>query len=197
MHQQARSDAWHWYSKRQQIDAELAHYHAVLEQNQATMTSDLLDNEGFPRAELDIPTIREARHRIQRLRNDRREVDSRLAMLLTHALPPSSVPRQEAVAVAQSDGVRARRMAVRSVSANGPADKAGLCAGDELVRWGPWDPMTTEYMSDLATTVKEGASIPIVVRRTCLDGRTIDVSLTLTPSRWDGRGLLGCHLVPI
>lgn len=169
------------------------------------MTSDLLDDEGFPRADLDIPIIREARNRIQRLRNDRREVEAQLATLLTHALPPSSVPRQEAVAVAQSDGVRARRMAVRSVSTNGPADKAvgriylrqGLCAGDELVRWGPWDPMTTEHMSELTTTVKEGVSIPIVVRRTCLDGRTIDVSLTLTPTPWDGRGLLGCHLVPL
>ena len=52
------------------------------------MSSDLLDAEGFPRADLDIPTIRQARNQVQRLRNDRREADEQLATLLTQALPP-------------------------------------------------------------------------------------------------------------
>ncbi|WFD24355.1 hypothetical protein MEQU1_003054 [Malassezia equina] len=197
MNEQARSEAWHWHAKRQQIDAELAHYHAVLQQNQVTMTSHLLDAEGFPRADLDIPTIRQARSHIQRLRNDRREIDAQLAILLTHALPPATLSRPQAVAAAQKDGVRARPMAVRSVAPHGPAAEAqGLQAGDQLVRWGSWNPITSEHMSDLPATVKEGESIPIAVRRTLVDGRAVDVSIDLTPARWEGRGLLGCHIVP-
>lgn len=65
------------------------------------------------------------------------------------------------------------------------------------MRWGPWDPITSEHMAALPATVKEGEAIPILVRRALVDGRTIDVSIHLTPAPWDGRGLLGCHLVPL
>ena len=101
-----------------------AHYHAVLEQNQATMSSDLLDAEGFPRADLDIPTIRQARNQVQRLRNDRREADEQLAALLTQALPPHTPSQPQAVAAAQRGTTRARPMAVRSVAPKGPAARA-------------------------------------------------------------------------
>jgi len=52
-------------------------------------------------------------------------------------------------------------------------------------------------MAALPPTVKEGELIPILVRRTLVDGRTVDVAIDLTPAPWDGRGLLGCHLVPL
>lgn len=110
-----------WYAN---LSYNQAHYHAVLQQNQVTMTSRLLDAEGFPRADLDIPTIRQARSHIQRLRNDRREVDAQLAILLTHALPPATLRRPQAVAAAQKDGVRARPMAVHSIAPYSPAAEA-------------------------------------------------------------------------
>lgn len=220
---QARNDALQVEEQRRRLDAELVRgpsmltyvaaaachlgagtYHGTLIlQNQATMTSPLLDEQGFPRADLDLPAIRAARQAIHRLTNDRHALDEKLRTLLAHAWPSTlaaSTPPSataHAIKTAKHDGIMARPIAVRSVAANSPAAQCGLQAGDELVRWGSIYPVSSEHFHEISALVKEGESIAIEVRRIMPDGRTVHVSLHLVPaSGWGGRGLLGCHIVP-
>jgi len=74
----------------------------------------------------------------------------------------------------------------------------GLQAGDILLTWDELKPITSEHMSQLPSRLHEGVPISLDVRRLQPDGRHVQIQLTLVPSsRWDGNGLLGCHIVPV
>ncbi|WFC98479.1 putative 26S proteasome regulatory subunit [Malassezia yamatoensis] len=83
---QARSDAIRLEDQRKRIDAEILAQNEVLELNKATMTSPLVDAEGFPLAGVDLGGIRKARQQIRMLVHDRQQVDAQLKSLLEHAL---------------------------------------------------------------------------------------------------------------
>ena len=90
---------------------------------------------------------------------------------------------------------------VNSVEQGGPADDAGLKAGDWIRRFGDVNWMNHEKLSKVAEVVRrhQGRAVTVKVIRT---GETLsedqELSLSLTPrSGWGGRGLLGCHLLPV
>lgn len=176
------------------------------------MTTPLVDAQGFPRADLDVVAVRQTRHAIHRLIHDRHAINTKLAALLTQAWPAgggSSTATEPSAASAPAptkDTLQPRPIAVRSVAQASPATRAvrlpifslqGLQAGDELVAWGQLRNVTSAHFHDLAQHLQEDVALPIEVRRHLLDGRTVYVQLELVPStRWEGRGMLGCHLVP-
>ena len=59
---------------------------AVLKQRNVTMTSPLVDADGFPLPGLDIAAVRTARQQIRMLTNDRQKIDAQLKALLECAL---------------------------------------------------------------------------------------------------------------
>ena len=106
---------------------------------------------------------------------------------------------------------------VNSVVAGSPADDAGLRAGDKLRSFGTVNWMNHEKLGKVAEVVQrsEGVclqqsikishlsflqrSVPVkVVRMEPSTGTNEELNLQLTPRRnWGGRGLLGCHLLPL
>lgn len=107
---------------------------------------------------------------------------------------------------------------VNSVVEKSPADTAGLQKGDKICRFGDVDWMNHEKLSKVAETVQrnEGVTRPparvrayyangkqrgIVVkiqRSTTASANPERLQLQLIPrSDWGGRGLLGCHLLPL
>ena len=88
---------------------------------------------------------------------------------------------------------------IDEVSAGGPAASAGLCAGDELVSFGGLRAVELRRngrldLQPLAGLVRESEdrALAVVVQREGQYQR-----LELTPTKWDGQGLLGCHLQPM
>ena len=74
------------------IEAEITEWKSVLDSEQNIgMDGPLVDNEGYPRNDLDIPKIRMARQKIICLSNDHKEVMKKLASLLEdiHSQNPS------------------------------------------------------------------------------------------------------------
>ena len=117
--------------QRKQIESQLAKHQDSLKSHHVTMSTELLDSEGFPRSDLDIPTIRASRQQIRMLLHDRELVNERIEQLLplalkcneAHASSPS--PSEQSV---QQVSSRLRDqsllLAVRSVRPQSPASKA-------------------------------------------------------------------------
>ena len=72
--------------QRKQIESQLAKHQDSLKSHHVTMSTELLDSEGFPRSDLDIPTIRASRQQIRMLLHDRELVNERIEQLLPLAL---------------------------------------------------------------------------------------------------------------
>ena len=86
---------------------------------------------------------------------------------------------------------------IDEVSADSPAAAAGIAVGDRLIALGDVRCGSGGAAAALAAlgpqvAAAEGRALAVEVLR-----RGERVTLSLTPRRWDGRGLLGCHLRPL
>ncbi|KAJ7095848.1 hypothetical protein B0H15DRAFT_774817 [Mycena belliarum] len=189
------------YRQKQNIEAELSAQASILSSNAgSTLNSPLIDADGFPRTDIDIYAVRNARIRIIELRNDLTGVMNSLAIALQSvydpalAVPESPQPSTSGKPFAKVDGV----------SPGSPAAEAGLSRGDLVVKFGPLTQgsFSSSSLKPLVELVAahENRSIPLKVQRAqndvflSLTPRTS--SLPSTPRPWGGRGLLGCHIVP-
>jgi len=93
---------------------------------------------------------------------------------------------------------------IDSVASNSPAQEAGLQVNDYILQFGTITTSSTSTMQDVAQLVPQAAgqqtSITIVVQRQRQnndDDMNNEIkTIQLTPRPWNGRGLLGCHIVP-
>lgn len=177
----------------------------TVEQNLTTLF-DLLQNkyncdmslplvvDGFPRADIDVVSVRLIRLKIVRLRNDHSQIMSLLETKLAEYF--ARAPKIEDTPPVETTEPLTPFAVVKSVANESPAERAGLREGDQIVLFD--DDINAHNHRDLAAIVprvtqKKDAQIPVRVRR----GST-EISLNLKPTdRWAGRGLLGCHIVPI
>ncbi|KAL8789446.1 MAG: hypothetical protein Q9195_006812 [Heterodermia aff. obscurata] len=178
------------------------------------MTTPLTTFDGFPRSDLDVAqspqrrkkkkTVRTTRTRIIRLRNDYKALMSRIETGLHahHAsLPPTSSPSPPPSIHNQTEEApttvpETPFAKVNTVVEGSPAHEAGLRAGDRIRAFGAVNWMNHEKLARVAAVVaqSEGRNVLVKVVR----GEAQELRLQLTPKRdWGGRGLLGCHLLPI
>ncbi|KAF8123079.1 hypothetical protein K438DRAFT_1913225 [Mycena galopus ATCC 62051] len=177
--------------QKENIESQLQLQAGILSLNNgSTMDSPLIDSEGFPRADIDIYAVRNARVRIIELRNDLYAVVNALSLALQSVYDPALAlpdpPTQlEGKPFAKVDGV----------SPGSPAAEAGLQRNDLVIKFGELTQQSFSS-SSLAPLVEvvaanQNRSIPLKVLRS-----DQNVFLSLTPKVWGGRGLLGCHIVP-
>ncbi|KAF8964394.1 hypothetical protein BDZ97DRAFT_1816331 [Flammula alnicola] len=76
-------------SQKDIIEAELETHISILQVNNVTMQTPLVDFEGFPRADIDIYAVRGARVRIIELRNDHKAVMDLIAKALEGIYDPT------------------------------------------------------------------------------------------------------------
>ncbi|CAI4228641.1 unnamed protein product [Auanema sp. JU1783] len=187
---------------RDKIDAEIEEHLKVLELNNCTMDTPLVDEEGFPIAQLDVHGIRIARNAIILLRNDRKELMDKIAEgLITNTKLGAT---SDAMEVDKSNDSTAsvpnvHRTSneafakVTTVTADSPAALDGFKVGDLIIQYGPLHHGNFKDMAQFSevTRENEGKMVRITVIR---DGRPF--RLELHPRTWSGKGLLGCGIVP-
>lgn len=221
---EARAQIAQLHQQLDRIRTRSAELHQVLrDQGVGPRLPALVGPDGFPIPDVDHLVVATARGELARLTNDQQRIQDRVQVLLATALAPGSPgpstsngPTLPAPPSPNGNGTTngsippddpappAPFARINSVAPSSPAAAAGLQAGDEVVSvlgssvTGERVRVTVEThgtpLSSLPPLVHDGRPIVFVVRRRG-SGTT---SCMLTPrAGWGGRGLLGCHIVPV
>ncbi|CAE6415924.1 unnamed protein product [Rhizoctonia solani] len=201
-------------SERDRVDQQLQAHISILSSHGVDMSTRLVDAQGFPRADIDIATVRPARVRVIELRNDRARLTDEIAQALVdvhstapqnsssvkvngvngiYGASPASTPEPDTSAQLQSLVPFAR---VDGVAPNSPAQQAGLQREDLILAFGSLTArsFSNSSLQPLAQLVAshENQQLAVKVRR-----NGSEITLDFIPrSGWGGRGMLGCHIVP-
>ncbi|XP_056166401.1 uncharacterized protein LOC115679552 isoform X1 [Syzygium oleosum] len=141
------------------------------------LSGNLVDSEGFPRTDIDIPVVRAERRRLS-------------GDAVTASESSRNVIQRDAPSDMDVDVIVSRPFAVVDEIADGsPAAEDGLQLGDQIVKFGnveSGDNLLQRLSSEAQAS--QGHALTLVAMR---QGELIN--LTVTPRTWQGRGLLGCH----
>ncbi|GFR22299.1 26S proteasome non-ATPase regulatory subunit 9 [Trichonephila clavipes] len=179
--------------KRDIIEAEILNLLAELKKQNVTMTEPLVDEEGYPRSDVDVAAIRHIRHEIICKQNDCKELTKKIEedLYALHA-EEKITPSASCLNVREVSFKPFAR--VDLVDENSPAQKADLRVGDLLVKFGSLKFRNFENLSAVAKLVTENLRKPIHVSVLRCDKI---VPLILIPDQWSGNGYLGCRIQPI
>lgn len=201
-------------AKKDNIEAEIRALGSVLESHGVDMNTRLLTPDGFPRADIDVAQIRTTRSRIIYLKNDykalmnviEKHIHEHFAKLAESGggedpVINGTAPTPETTSI-QAPQVSGPPFAkVNSVVSGSPAESAGLKAGDLIRNFGYVNIGNHDNLRRVGECVQgnEGQNVIVKVSRpTAGRQERQELQLTLTPRRdWGGRGLLGCHILPL
>ncbi|XP_024614462.1 26S proteasome non-ATPase regulatory subunit 9 isoform X2 [Neophocaena asiaeorientalis asiaeorientalis] len=200
------SDIQELIRRKEEIEAQIKANYDLLESKGIGMNEPLVDCEGYPRADVDLYQVRTARHNIVCLQNDHKAVMKQVeeALHQLHARDKEKQARDlaEARKEAMSHGLGqsqdlspAQAFAiVNSISLGSPASIAGLQVADEIVEFGSVNTQNFQSLQNIGTVVQhsEGKPLNVTVIR-----RGEKYQLRLVPTRWAGKGLLGCNIIPL
>ncbi|KAH9455820.1 hypothetical protein Pst134EA_011069 [Puccinia striiformis f. sp. tritici] len=190
--------------RKSYVENELHQQYDVLTANSIDLTSPLTDVNGFPRDDVpDLASVRVARARICELKNDHRSIVDQLAQALPLLLPKQGEdcpsPSKDVTTNGSSSSSMVPFAKVDMVTPGSPAEQAGLKLQDQIVRFGPLNSQNHDRLQALGKLVaeSEGGTITVVCFR-FEEGKKSMISRELKPySGWGGRGLLGCHIIPL
>ncbi|KIH88501.1 26S proteasome non-ATPase regulatory subunit 9 [Sporothrix brasiliensis 5110] len=183
-------------------------------QHNVDMNTPLLTPDGYPRADIDVAQIRTTRSRIVHLRNDYKDLMGVIEKFLHEHFASLDADATGAQDRADNAGAPAAQILpdsvpealeppfakVNSVVHGSPAADAGLQGGDQIRSFGYVNHANHDGLKKVGECVagNEGQRILVKVARSTGSGRLQEIRLNLTPRRnWGGRGLLGCHILPI
>ncbi|CAN8098866.1 unnamed protein product [Discula destructiva] len=203
--------------RKENLEAELTALSSVLDSHGVDMNTRLLTADGFPRSDIDVAQIRTTRSRIIHLRNDYKDLMAKLEVHI-HAhfasLAADAADDTEsgatATTTATTDPAVLRDFApasldppfakVNTVTPNSPAASAGLQQGDLVRNFGWVNAANHDGLRKVAECVQgsEGRGVVVKVSRISAAPSAREMQVTLVPRRdWGGRGLLGCHILPL
>ncbi|KAK9896477.1 26S proteasome non-ATPase regulatory subunit 9 [Cystobasidium minutum MCA 4210] len=196
----ARLEPLELMKRKDTLEKELMELHTALQAQNADLGQSLIDDEGFPRADIDVYNVRLSRVRVIELRNDLRGLSDKIKELLdvVFARPEPSEVDEKVIPIEE---ILAKPFAsCNGVAPGSPAATAGLLRGDKFLRIGSINSTNHESLRAVATEVQanENRTVTIDVLRV-QEGSVEEtkISLVLIPKAWAGRGLLGCHIIPI
>ncbi|XP_047308142.1 26S proteasome non-ATPase regulatory subunit 9 [Impatiens glandulifera] len=170
------------------------------------LSGNLLDSEGFPRADFDIPSIRADRNRLSVLRNDHKDLTEKINQNIEvlhsgkktdhiSSSPTINTGSNSSMIMSSSSmdvDIKAANVPfafVDEISESCPAAEDGLQLGDQIVSFGSVDSRDNllQRLAAEAQTNRDHPVTVVVLRQGAL------VDLKIVPRQWQGRGLLGCH----
>lgn len=207
-------------SQREMLEIEADAIHSELTSPSQTggppvgIKGGLVDEEGFPRGDIDIYNVKFKRKRLAEINTDYKALMKRIESILTEIYNLNqSQPIENPCGLAQSAGKESNSILtstpqntkllpiaiIDEVFEGSPAETAGLQNGDEVLDFGGVnctfaDSEGRGYLPAIGKVVSQSIGRPISV--TVLRDKRASIELELKPQTWSGRGLLGCHLSP-
>ncbi|GAA6061353.1 hypothetical protein JCM10212_004834 [Sporobolomyces blumeae] len=181
--------------------AQLDHEYSILRlNNNSTMHTPLVDPEGFPRSDIDVASVRTARVKIIRLRNDLNDLERDLERVVHEALArnpdeqPQPADHEPKVETSAHESAAAPFARVDAVAPSSPAAAAGLQRDDLILAFASVNASNHDKLRAVGLVVSqsEGTELAVEVKR---GAETRELKL-VPRSGWGGRGSLGCHIVP-
>jgi 26S proteasome non-ATPase regulatory subunit 9 len=167
------------------------------------LSGGLIDAEGFPIADVGkIIDVRTARHNLACKQNDHiaimKEIEEGLYALHENyklrEKPVSTTKRETPKRSEEKIEVQPLKKAfafVAEVTLGSPSAQCGLQKDDLILEFGSVHYENNRALKAVADVVQENTPVKLHVLR---DSNS--VYLTLIPAKWEGRGLLGCHIKP-
>jgi len=180
---------------KEKMEDELKALMEVLESNNTNLTESLVDQEGFPRSDIDVYQVRNARSKIICLKNDLREITKQIEVSL-HSLHQQ---QRDGLGITEDTSIldefskdHIPFAKIGSVTEGSPADKAGLRSDDLILGFGSLRSSSFQSLQDIAQIVQHriNQSITLCVRRS-----EKILPLVLVPKPWAGQGLIGCVIL--
>ncbi|EYC11384.1 hypothetical protein Y032_0050g1890 [Ancylostoma ceylanicum] len=221
----AKEEAKDLIAQRDRLDAEIEQNFEVLKKNDSTMDSPLVDKEGFPFSHIDVYGVRQARHNIICLRNDRKALTEKIekAIQKSHAegkemkesksdndeeasdelVPPGS---REAAAKEEEQEEKHEAPVLVHRTSNKPFIKVTTVMQNSPAAEGGLmaDDLIIQYGMLHADNFKDMKEVSATTAKH--EGQKLRVTvlrnnraarLEIFPRRWSGNGILGCGIVPI
>ncbi|XP_027432845.2 26S proteasome non-ATPase regulatory subunit 9 [Zalophus californianus] len=201
------SDVQELIRRKEEIEAQIkANYDVLESQKGVGMNEPLVDCEGYPRSDVDLYQVRTARHNIVCLQNDHQAIMKQVEKALhqLHARDKEKQARDMAEAhreaMSRNQGQREGLSPpqafakVNGISPGSPASIAGLQVDDEILEFGSVNTQNFQSLHNIGSVVQhsEGKPLNVTVIR-----RGEKHQLRLVPTRWAGKGLLGCNIIPL
>ncbi|ROV97610.1 hypothetical protein VSDG_04532 [Cytospora chrysosperma] len=207
--------------RKENMEEELKALSSVLDSHGVDMNTSLLTADGFPRSDLDVAQIRTTRARIIHLRNDYKDLMGKIekhlhehfASLMANATDDDDLPTTAGGGSSNNNASQDPALRdyaperldepfarVNTVAPGSPADAAGLQPGDLIRNFGYVNASNHDGLKKVAECVQgsEGRDVAVKVSRPGAAPSQRELLLTLVPrSGWGGRGLLGCHVLPL
>lgn len=154
-------------NERQELDSQINELLEVLNSHHVTMDTPLITPDGFPRADLDIPVIRQTRQEIIRLRNDLKDLMKRIEEGLHDYFKTANGQMNGHTTTVDDNPSRSGHTntstipfaKVSTVSENGPAAQAGLHPGDQVIQFGSVNASNHSNLTGLATLVNQSDKV--------------------------------------
>lgn len=188
----------------------------------AGLKDPLIDEEGFPRGDIDLYEIRRQRNRLSVINTDHKnlmkEIEKELQVIYASypsnetqatlsqdkdqttpsnsiGMMASSSPPPPSPSPSNTSQIISIPFAIiDEILPHSPAQVSGLVDGDELIQFDSIDGKIQNPLSFIPQIVSKNANHPINLK---IRRNGVEMPITLIPQAWSGRGLLGCHLSPV
>ncbi|OLL24864.1 26S proteasome non-ATPase regulatory subunit 9 [Neolecta irregularis DAH-3] len=178
------------------LESEINELLSVLTSQNVDMKTPLIDQEGFPRDDIDVAQVRTVRARLVCLRNDHKNLMAKIEAGLHEKFSKTPSPGTQVNPSTQAAGVRSDNLVVESAFAviddvidGSPAFTAGLQKNDLIIKFGSVHAGNHENLSKIANLVSSSLGRKIIVTVDRMEKR---IRLELMPNiEWGGRGSLG------
>jgi 26S proteasome non-ATPase regulatory subunit 9 len=194
-----REDALKANEEKMKIEAEISDWKSVLDsEGNVGMDGKLVDEEGYPRNDIDIPKVRMARQKIICLSNDHKAIMKKIETILIHLHAQQDNQTEDSnssrTAQPMEQDLPEPFAKVEFVNIGSPAHDCGMRAGDLVVEFGTQNNSNFKSLMDIGQLVQNSQNRNVRIK--LIRNRQL-VTLNLVPKLWQGVGLLGCKMVPL